>query len=94
VVVNRVTPAVPLSPEAEQALALEPESYGWWRAGWVTWRAQRARMLKALPASLPVTLAETLEREVTDLDVVRELGSLLVNGARLSEEDEGPVVDV
>jgi len=41
-----------------------------------------------------VTLAQTLEREVTDLDVVRELGSLLVNGAGLSEEDEGPVVDV
>ena len=94
VVVNRATPAVCLSPEAEQGLALEPEAYAWWQASWVTWRAQRARMVKALPASLPVTLAQTLEREVTDLDVVRELGSLLVNGAGLSEEDEGPVVDV
>jgi len=51
-------------------------------------------MVKALPTSLPVTLAQTLEREVTDLDVVRELGSLLVDGAGLAEEDEGPVVDV
>jgi hypothetical protein len=44
--------------------------------------------------SLPVTLTETLEREVTDLDVVRELGLLLVDGAGLAQEDEGPVVDV
>jgi anion-transporting ArsA/GET3 family ATPase len=94
VVVNRVSPAVELSADAERSLTLEPEAYAWWRAGWATWRAQRSRMLKALPASLPVTLAQTLEREVTDLDVVRELGSLLVNGAGLSEEDEGPVVDV
>ena len=94
VVVNRVSPAVPLSPEAEKSLMLEPEAYAWWRASWVTWRAQRARMVKALPASLPVTLSQTLEHEVTDLDVVRELGSLLVDGARLAQEDEGPVVDV
>jgi anion-transporting ArsA/GET3 family ATPase len=94
VVVNRVSPAVSLSLEAEESLRLEPEAYAWWRAGWGTWRAQRARMVRALPVSLPVTLAQTLEREVTDLDVVRELGSLLVNGAGLSEEDEGPVVDV
>jgi anion-transporting ArsA/GET3 family ATPase len=94
VVVNRVTPAVRLSPEDEETLRLEPEAYAWWRIGWVRWRAQRARMVKALPASLPVTLAQTLSREVTDLDVVRELGSLLVNGAGLSEQDEGPVVDV
>ena len=92
--VNRVSPAVPLAQEAEASLRLEPEAYAWWRAGWRTWRAQRARMLKALPASLSVTLVPTLDREVTDLDVVRELGSLLVNGAGLSEEDEGPVTDV
>jgi len=94
VVVNKVSPAVPLPPEAEESLRLDPQAYDWWRAGWTTWRAQRTRMVTALPTTLPVTLVRTLEREVTDLDVVRELGSVLVDGARLSEQDEGPVVDV
>lgn len=94
VVVNRVSPAVPLAPEAEDSMRLEPEAHLWWRASWTRWRAQRSRMLKALPVSLSVTLTPTLGREVTDLDVVRELGSLLVKGAGLSEEDEGPVTDV
>ncbi|MBI4899652.1 MAG: ArsA family ATPase, partial [Actinobacteria bacterium] len=94
VVVNRVSEAVSLSPEAEAALTSAPEAYHWWRTSWVTWRAQRSCMLKALPASLPVTLVRTLGREVTDLDVVRELGSVLVDGAGLAEEDQGPVGDV
>ncbi len=94
VVVNRVSDAVCLSPEAEVALSAAPEAYDWWRTSWVTWRAQRGRMLTALPPSLPVTLVRTLGREVTDLDVVRELGSVLVDGARLAEEDQGPVGDV
>jgi anion-transporting ArsA/GET3 family ATPase len=94
VVVNRVSPAVSLSPEAEESLKQQPEAYDWWHTSWVTWRGQRARMVSSLPVSLPVTLARTLEREVTDLDVVRELGLLLVDGAGLAQEDEGPVVDV
>ena len=94
VVVNRVSPAVSLSPEAEESLKQQPEAYEWWQTSWVTWRAQRARMVSSLPVSLPVTLARTLEREVTDLDVARELGLLLVDGAGLAQEDEGPVVDV
>ena len=60
----------------------------------VTWRAQHTRMLTALPTSLPVTLTPTLEREVTDLDAVRELGLLLGGGAGLAEEHEAPVLDV
>jgi anion-transporting ArsA/GET3 family ATPase len=94
VVVNRVSPAVSLSREAEESLKQQPEAYEWWQTSWVTWRAQRSRMVSSLPVSLPVTLARTLEREVTDLDVVRELGLLLVDGAGLAQEDEGPVVDV
>ena len=94
VVVNRVSPAVSLSREAEESLKQQPEAYDWWHTSWVTWRGQRARMVSSLPVSLPVTLARTLEREVTDLDVVRELGLLLVDGAGLAQEDEGPVVDV
>jgi anion-transporting ArsA/GET3 family ATPase len=94
VVVNRVSEAVALSREAEAALSCAPEAYQWWRTSWVTWRAQRSCMLEALPASLPVTLVRTLGREVTDLDVVRELGSVLVDGAGLAEEDQGPVGDV
>ena len=83
-----------LSADAEAALSAAPDAYRWWRTSWVTWRAQRARMLTALPTALPVTLVRTLGREVTDLDVVRELGSVLVEGAVLAEEDDGPVGDV
>ena len=94
VVVNRVSPAVSLTSAGEAELLDHPDAYDWWRSSWVTWRAQHARMLKALPVSLPVTLAPTLEREVTDLDAVRELGLLLSRGAGLSEEHEAPVLDV
>ena len=94
VVVNRVSPAVSLSPEAEESLKQQPDAYDWWQTSWVTWRAQKSRMVSSLPVSLPITLARTLEREVTDLDVVRELGLLLVDGAGLAEQDERPVVDV
>jgi anion-transporting ArsA/GET3 family ATPase len=94
VVVNRVSPAVSLSREAEESLKQQPEAYDWWQTSWVTWRAQRSRMVSSLPVSLPITLARTLEREVTDLEVVRELGLLLVDGAGLAQEDERPVVDV
>ncbi|MHB1007935.1 MAG: ArsA family ATPase [Propionibacteriaceae bacterium] len=94
VVVNQVSEAVSLSPDAQAALSATPEAYRWWRTSWVTWRAQRARMLTALPTALPVTLVRRLGREVTDLDVVRELGSALVEGAVLTEEDDGPVGDV
>jgi anion-transporting ArsA/GET3 family ATPase len=94
VVVNRVSPAVSLSREAEESLKQQPEAYDWWQTSWVTWRAQRSRMVSSLPVSLPITLARTLEREVTDLEVVRELGLLLVDGAGLAQEDERPVIDV
>lgn len=94
VVVNRVSPAVSLTPTAESELSEQPEAYEWWQRSWVTWRAQHTRMLTALPTSLPVTLTPTLEREVTDLDAVRELGLLLGGGAGLAEEHESPVLDV
>lgn len=94
VVVNRVSPAVSLTSAGEAELHEHPQAYDWWQSSWVTWRAQHARMLKALPVSLPVTLAPTLEREVTDLEAVRELGLLLSRGAGLSEEHEAPVLDV
>jgi hypothetical protein len=94
VVVNRVSPAVELTPDAEAELRGEPEAYEWWQRSWVTWRAQHARMLAALPTTLPVTLASSLDREVTDLDAVRELGLLLGAGAGLSEEQEAQVLDV
>lgn len=94
VVVNRVTPAVSITAATEAVLIEHPASYEWWRASWVTWQAQHARMLAALPDSLPVTLATTLEREVTDLDAVRELGLLLAGGVGLYEEHGAPVVDV
>jgi anion-transporting ArsA/GET3 family ATPase len=94
VVVNRVSPPVSLSREAEESLKQQPEAYDWWQTSWVTWRAQRSRMVSSLPVSLPITLARTLEREVTDLEVVRELGLLLVDGAGLAQEDERPVIDV
>lgn len=94
IVVNRTSPAVELPDEIVDELRTRPETYAWWRTGWATWRAQRARMLTALPSSVPVTLVRMLEREVTDLDVVRELGSALSRGAGLAEEDVGPVLDV
>ena len=83
-----------LTPEAEAELRVQPEAYEWWQRSWVTWRAQHARMLTALPTTLPVTMTATLDREVTDLDAVRELGLLLAGGAGLSEEHEAPVLDV
>lgn len=94
VVVNRVAEAMSLSPESEKALEQAPEAYAWWRTAYSTWCAQRARIMRAIPMSLPITLARTLEREVTDLDAVRELGSVLLSGARLPEEDKGPILDI
>lgn len=94
VVVNRLSPPVPLSPVDQQRLRADQAAYGWWVGTWDRYRAQQRAVLGLIGRGVAVTVVPVVPREITDLGAVRELGALVVAGALLAEEDDAPVLDV
>ncbi len=81
VVVNRLSPAVPLDPADRTALrAGAPAVAAWWRRRFRTAAAERDEVYAELPTQARATLVDQLGREVTDLATLRVLGERLGSG--------------